>query len=125
MHDLKVTDLFAKKNKQYPSLEMNSSGQTTDLFDMEDAKHAVNQYKPEFSMPEVENHDKESLDRFLSAQMVLPRGDGLKGFTVVGRKHHYDSIPVGNGSADPLLNTIIHKLEFQDDYLRLYCLHNC
>ena len=47
-----------------------TQGLTADIFDMECAKHAVNQYEPELSMLEAENYDKESLDKLLSAQRM-------------------------------------------------------
>ena len=50
---------FAKKNHKYPSLDIEETqGLTTDIFDMECAKHTVNQYEPELSMPEAESYDK-------------------------------------------------------------------
>ena len=36
---------------------------------MECAKHTVDQYEPESSMPEAESYDEESLDKLLSGQM--------------------------------------------------------
>ena len=60
---------FAKKNHKYPSLDMEETqGLTTDIFDMECAEHAVNQYEPELSMLEAESYDKESFDKLISAQ---------------------------------------------------------
>ena len=68
-YDMSIAVFFAKKNHKYPSLNMEEKqGLTTDIFDMEYAKHTVNQYEPESSMPEAESYDKESLDRLISAQ---------------------------------------------------------
>ena len=64
-----IVVFVAKKNHRYPTLDMeDTQGLTTDIFDMECAKHAVNQYEPELAMPEVESYDKESFDKLLSAQ---------------------------------------------------------
>ena len=61
-YDMSIAVFFAKKNHKYPSLDMEETqGLTTDIFNIERAKHTVNQYEPELSMPEVESYDKESL----------------------------------------------------------------
>ena len=70
-YDMSIAVFFAKKNHKYPTLDMEETqGLTTDIFDMECAKHAVDQYEPELSMPEAENYDKESFDKLLSAQCM-------------------------------------------------------
>ena len=69
LYDTSIAVFFAKKNHKYPSLDMEETqGLTTDIFNMECAEHAVDQYEPELSMPEAESCDKESLDKLLSAQ---------------------------------------------------------
>ena len=57
-----------------------TQGLTTDIFDMEYAKHTVDQYEPELSMPEVESYDKEGFDKLLPDQLMCyakRRGVGL------------------------------------------------
>ena len=78
---------FANKNHKYPFLDMEETqGLTTDIFDMECAKHADNQFEPESSMPKAENYDKESFDKLISAHVLLPRGEGVEHGKVIGRK---------------------------------------
>ena len=68
-YNMSIAVFFAKMNHEYPTLDMEETqGLTTDIFDMECAKHTVNQYEPESSMPEAESYDKESLDKLISAQ---------------------------------------------------------
>ena len=120
-YDMSIAVFFAKKNHKYPSLDMDETqGLTTDIFDMECAKHAVDQYEPESSMPEAESYDKESLDKLLSAHVLLPRGEGVEHGKVIGRKCDQDGRPVGHGNANPLLNTRVYKVEFQDGYIQEY-----
>ena len=58
-YNMSVAVLFAKKNHKYPTLDMEETqGLTTDIFNMDCTKHAVNQYEPELSMPEAESYDK-------------------------------------------------------------------
>ena len=54
-YDMSKAVFFANKNHKYSTLNMKETqGLTTDIFDMECAKHAVNQYESELSMPEAE-----------------------------------------------------------------------
>ena len=105
-YNMSIAVFFAKKNHKYPSLDMEETqGLTTDIFNMECAKHAVDQYEPESSMPEAESYDKESFDRLLSAHVLLPRGEGVEHGKVIGRKCDQDGCPVGQINTIPLLNT--------------------
>ena len=112
-YNMSIAVFFAKKNHKYQSLDMEvTKGLTTDIFDMECAKHTVNQYEPESSMPEAESYDKESVDKLLSAHVLLPRGEGVEHGKVIGRKRDQDGRPVGQANAIPLLNTRVYKVEF-------------
>ena len=72
-------------------------------------------------MPEAESYDKESLDKLLSAQhMLLPRGEGVEHGKVIGRKRDQDSHPIGHSNANPLLNTRVYEVEFQDGHIQAY-----
>ena len=104
-YNMSIAVFFAKKNHKYPTLDMEETqGFTTDIFNMDCAKHAVDQYEPESSMPEAESYDEESLDKLLSAHMLLPRGEGLEHGVDIGRKHDKGGYPVGHLNANPLLN---------------------
>ena len=120
-YDMSIAVFFAKKNHKYPSLDMEETqGLTTDTFDMECAEHAVNQNEPELSMPEAESYDKESFEKLLSAHVLLPRGEGVEHGKVLGRKCDQDGCPVGHSNANPMLNTRVYKVEFQDGYIQEY-----
>ena len=88
---------------------------------MECAEHTVDHYEPESSMPEAESYDKESFDKLLSAQcMLLPRGEGVEYGKGIGRKCYQDCCPAGHGNDNPLLNTRVYEVEFQDGYIQEY-----
>ena len=112
-YDMGIVVFFAKKNHNYPSLDMEETqGLTTDIFDMECAKHTVDQYEPESSMPEAEKYDKGSFDKLLSAHVLLPRGEGVEHGKVIGRKCDQDGCLIGHSNANPLLNTRVYEVEF-------------
>ena len=119
-YSLKIADLFAETNKQYPIIDMDTPGLTTDILDIEDAEPVVCQYKPELSMPESEKYDKESFDKLLPAHVFMPRGDGWEHDTVIGRKCDQDGHLVGHGSANLLLYTKAYEGEFQVGYNQEY-----
>ena len=120
-YDMSIAVFFAKKNHKYPSLDMEETqGLTTDIFNMECAKHAVDQYEPESSMPEAESYDKESLDKLLSVHVSLPRVEGVEHVKDIGSKCDQDGCPVGHSNANPLLNTRVYEVEFQDGYIQEY-----
>ena len=120
-YNMSIAVFFAKKNHRYPTLDMEETqGLTTDIFDMECAKHADNQFEPESSMPKAENYDKESFDKLISAHVLLPRGEGVEHGKGIGRKHDQDGHPVGQANAIPLLNMRVYKVEFQDGYIQEY-----
>ena len=81
LYDTSIAVFFAKKNHKYPTLDMEETqGLTRDIFNMEYAKHTVDQYEPELSMPEVESYDKEGFDKLLPDQLMCyakRRGVGL------------------------------------------------
>ena len=52
--------------------------------------------------------------------MLLPRGEGVEYGKVIGRKRDQDGCPIGHSNANPLLNTRVYKVEFQDGYIQEY-----
>ena len=50
----------------------------------------------------------------------MPRGEVLDYGTAIGRKCDQDGCPVGHSNANPLLNTRVYKVEFQDGYIQEY-----
>ena len=52
--------------------------------------------------------------------VLLPRGEGVEHGKVIGRKCDQDGRPVGNSNANPLLNTRVYEVEFQDGYIQEY-----
>ena len=53
-------------------------------------------------------------DNYLSASVMLPRGDSLARGRVVGRKRDADGNPLGRANANPILDTRRYEVEFAD-----------
>ena len=50
--------------------------------------------------------------------MLLPRGEGVEHGKDIGRKHDQDGCPVGHSNTNPLRNTRVYEVEFQDGYIQ-------
>jgi hypothetical protein len=69
-------------------------------------------YKPKASMPDVDDYPEETFDKYISAQVLLPKGDSFQSGRVKTRKRDFDGNPVGVANANPLLDTRVNEVEF-------------
>jgi hypothetical protein len=72
--------------------------------------------EPEAEMPEADAFDAQMYDQYISAEVLLPKGDILVSARVVGRKHDRDGNPMGVGHSNLLLDTHIYEVLFPDGY---------
>ena len=77
-------------------------------------------FEPEARTPDVDNFEADVYDELLLAEPLLPRGPTLVPARVIGRKRDNDGNPVGNYHSNPLLNTRIYLVEFQDGHVAKY-----
>ena len=70
---------------------------------MEDTIQVVDQYKPEWLIPEAENMIKKAQINFFQS-CIFSWGDGLEHGTIIGRKHDHEGYDVVHGSANQLLD---------------------
>jgi hypothetical protein len=73
---------------------------------------AYEPYESESSMPEADEWDSEAFDKYISAEVKLPRNDVL-GY-VVGRKQDVNGNPIGRAYTNPILDTRIYQVVFPD-----------
>lgn len=73
--------------------------------------------EPEAEMPEADTFD---VDTFLSAQVQLPKADGYERATVLCRKHDADGNPIGMANRNPILDTRVYEVQFQDGHVEDY-----
>jgi hypothetical protein len=60
------------------------------------------------------------MDKYISASVLLPRGDDVVRAKVVGRKHGRDGNPLGMRHSNPILDTREYQLEFPDGSTATY-----
>jgi len=67
---------------------------------------------PEEEKPDIDDYNEETYDKFTSAEVILPKGDYQYIARVLGRKRDSTGQPIGRYNKNPILDTIIHEVEF-------------
>jgi hypothetical protein len=77
-------------------------------------------FEPEARIPDVDEFEADVYDELLLAEPLLSRGATLVPARVTGRKRDTDGNPIGNYHANPLLNTRIYLVEFDNGHVAEY-----
>jgi hypothetical protein len=73
------------------------------------------------SMPEQDDYpDAETYDQYITAQVLLPRGDTYEKGTVLRRKRNIDGTLIGHANANPILDTRVFEVAFSDGHVAEY-----
>jgi Reverse transcriptase (RNA-dependent DNA polymerase) len=71
-------------------------------------------FDADFLHPEAEDFDAEAFDNYISAQVLLPKGDSLVSGQVIKRKRDSNGNPIGHSNNNPLLDTRVYEVQFPD-----------
>ena len=75
----------------------------------------------DFEEPPVsEEDDPVEFDRYISAKVQMMQGDQMRSGVVKGRKRHSDGHFVGHYHENPILDTSIYEVEFEDGHVEAY-----
>ena len=78
-------------------------------------------FDPASSMPEQDKYpDEDSYDQYLTAQVLLPRGDAYKKGTVIWRKRDNDRNLIGHSNSNPILDTRIFEVQLPNGHIAGY-----
>jgi hypothetical protein len=77
-------------------------------------------FDPEAERPDIDEYDEETYDKLLSAEVALPKGDFQFIGKVIGRKRDAEGKPVGRANRNPILDTRVYQVEFQDGTVNDY-----
>jgi hypothetical protein len=104
---------------------LNDAGETTGL-------HA-DQITPEFApygddniniepmMPEADDMDHDAYDKYISARLMLPDASGIvRSAQVKRRKRDEDGNLIGHSHSNPILDTGLYEVEFEDGQVGTY-----
>lgn len=86
----------------------------------EDVDDDFTPFEPAATMPEADEYDADAYDAYISANVLLPKGDGYVGGRVISRKRDGDGHPVGIRNQNPLLDTRVYNVEFPDGHVSEY-----
>jgi hypothetical protein len=86
-----------------------------------DADYDIELFEPKASRADADNYTPESMDEYyISASVLLPRGEDVVRAKVVGRKHGRDGNQLGMRHSNPILDTQEHQIEFPDGSTATY-----
>jgi hypothetical protein len=76
--------------------------------------------EPEACKPEIDDFTPETYDALISAEVLLPKGDILLPAKVIGRKRDHNGNPLGTAHNNPILDTRVYEVQFQDGHTESY-----
>ena len=71
-------------------------------------------------MPEADEWDPDAYDKYIAAEVILPKGDGYLMGKVIDRKRDINGNPIGKSNSSPLFDTRVYHVEFQDGHTEEY-----
>ncbi len=67
-------------------------------------------------MPEADDFDPESYDKYIGAQVMLPKTDQYLLGTITGRKQDLHGNPIGKSNTNPIFDTRVYHVKFPDGH---------
>jgi hypothetical protein len=86
----------------------------------EDDNERYQPIEPDAERNDMDDYDKETIDKLLSAEVSLPKGDLQCIGKVVNRKRDIDGNLVGRGNVNPIIVTRVYEVEFPDGTIADY-----
>ena len=87
------------------------------LWDEENDGGVIEPMEPDAAMPEADDFTHDAYDKYLNAEVLLPKGNGYESGKVVSRKRNSDGDPIGKSNSNPILDTRIYRVEFSDGHV--------
>ena len=86
----------------------------------QDADDDIEPLESESTRSDADEFTPESMDEYISASVLLPRGEDVVRAKVVGRMHGRDGNPLGMRHSNPILDTREYQVEFPDGSTATY-----
>jgi hypothetical protein len=71
---------------------------------------------PPIIVPEADEVDMDQFHKFISASVMLPYGGQMSKGKVISRKRDHDGVLIGKAHSNPIMDTSIYEVEFEDGY---------
>jgi hypothetical protein len=85
--------------------------------DVDAPEHMSPEYapiEPDSSMPEADNWDAEAFDKYIAAEVRLPKDGQEVSAKVFARKRDHNGNPIGKANKNPILDTRLYQVIFPD-----------
>jgi len=106
------------KQKLGESMDIKDDNPNAYLQDIYDDEEAVEPFDVDATQHEEDMYpDQDTYDQYISAQVLLPRGDNFEKGTVMRRKRDTEGNIVGKANANPILDTRVYEVEFSDGHV--------
>ena len=106
------------KNKKRRIASLTLPGDDIDDPDWDIPRYEL--YEDEHQKAEPLDDDHEGFDEYITARVILPLDDEFRMGTVKWRKHNGEGQPVGRANSNPILDTRLYGVEFDDGVVREY-----
>ncbi|MGH3055829.1 MAG: hypothetical protein ACRDL7_12725, partial [Gaiellaceae bacterium] len=77
-------------------------------------------YEIAADMPEADTFDEDTYDKYISAHVLMPKGDQFVTGHVISRKRDGDGNAVGNSNRNPILDSRVYNVQFPDGHVEEY-----
>jgi hypothetical protein len=121
--EIKHFDLLVnEKLKSEHIKDLNPSSPVKDFLIYDSSDNDCDEpYDLEATMPDQDIYpDEDTYDKYISAQVFLPRKNRFKKATVLKRKHDQDGNLIGHSHNNPILDTHIYEVVFPDGHILEY-----
>ena len=71
-------------------------------------------------MPEVDDIMPKAIDNYIGADIMVSHGDTVYRLSVRRRKHDVGGNTIGRANSNPILDTRVYEVEFEDGSMRTY-----
>jgi hypothetical protein len=73
------------------------------------------------TMPEADEFDHDAFDKYISARLILPDAEGVnRSGKIMRRKRDHDGNLIGRSNRNPILDTSLYEIEFDDGQTGTY-----
>lgn len=113
-YDKQLDDALGERAQPVLETDYISPGER-EIFESPEFEPYEDEHQPDVSMPEADTMDFEGFDKYISARLMLPDESGiLQKAQVKRRKKDRDGKLIGRSNANPLLDSSVYEVEFED-----------
>jgi hypothetical protein len=124
---VKHSETLKQKIKEFNNKLKEKLGDRIQGIEVPEADAKIEEYEPYEEnqekapiIQEVDDFDIDAHHKFISSKVMIPQGGQVVTGRVVRRKRDQDGNLIGKSHSDPLLDTSLFEVEFEDGYIETY-----